>query len=254
MGKKLIMVTRIVVPVIIIIIVVPIFVNSASNLQQINQEKESSKQIFIPQFQNVLGNCTNTTGIGLSQCKEMISSLQSQCSFYDNPSICSDSRINQIMKSNAQTIIVTPSTSLVTYTNNQLGFSIDYPSNWVIDNNLPDGGIGLKDKMVAPNVSFEIKQMQNTSSSFDSVASTYVNQAGVAGYPITLQSKYKVTIGNKDAYKIQYTETIGSDTCKNEDYIINDGSFVPVISYNSCDNNLFSQFLPTYENVVSTFR
>ncbi|MGB6464387.1 MAG: hypothetical protein WBF38_09220 [Nitrosotalea sp.] len=133
-------------------------------------------------------------------------------------------------------------------------FSIDYPSNWVIDNNLPDGNIGLKDKLVAPNFLVEIQTMQNTDSSFDQLVSSYLSQAGVTGYPITVQSQDKITIGNKEAYRIQYTEPIGSTTCKNEDYAINDGQIVPIISFNNCDENSYASFLPIFDKMVSTFR
>jgi hypothetical protein len=176
------------------------------------------------------------------------------CSFYDNPSVCNDPRINQIMTSTTQTVVVLPSTNFVIYTNNQLGFSINYPSNWVIDNNLPDGNMGLKDKMNAPNFLVEIKPMQNTGGSFDQIVHTYASQAGIVGYPVTVQSQDKVTIGNKEAYRIQYSETIGSATCKDEDYVINNGQFVLAISFNNCDENSYSNFLPTYESMVSTFR
>jgi hypothetical protein len=247
-------VLRILVPIAVLIIVIPILWNSVSNLQQLDQEKENAKQIWIPHFQYVIQTCVNATGITLDNCKQSINLEMQSCSFYDNPSVCNDPRINQIMTSTAQTVIVPPSTNFVTYTNNQFGFSIDYPSNWVIDNSLPDGNIGLKDKMVAPNFLVEIKPMQNTGSSFDQLVSSYLSQAGVAGYPITVQSQDKITIGNKEAYRIQYAEPIGSTTCNNEDYIISDGQVVPVISFNNCDENLYASFLPTFDKMVSTFR
>jgi hypothetical protein len=253
-GKKGIIITGIIVPIVILILIIPILINSVSNLQQNNQEKENAKKIFIPEFVKALDDCYNITGTMIDPCKEHINFLQSECNFYDNPPVCGDIRIDKIKSATYTNVIIPPSTDFLTYTNNQYGFSINYPSNWIIDNNLPDGNIGLKDKMSAPNVLFEIKQIQNTGGSFDGIVNTYINQAGVAGYPITLQSKDKVIIGNKDAYKIQYTETIGSVTCKNEDYVINNGSFLPVIRYNSCDTNLFSQFLPIYESIVNTFR
>ena len=96
--------------------------------------------------------------------------------------------------------------------------------------------------------------MQNTGSSFDQIVNSYVSQAGVTGYPITVQSQDKITIGNKEAYRIQYTEPIGSATCKNEDYIINDDQVIPVISFNNCDENSYTSFLPTFDKMVSTFR
>ena len=154
------------------------------------------------------------------------------CSFYDNPSVCSDPRIDRIMTSTAQTVIVAPSTNFVTYTNNQYGFSIDYPSNWVI-NNKPDGNVGLEDKLIAPNFLVKVKTIQNTGSSFDQIASTYVNQGGIEGFPITVQSQDNVTIGNKEAYRIQYSEPTVSTSCRNEDYLINDGQFVHVIDRKS---------------------
>lgn len=257
MEKKIVIIAGIIVPIVIIIIALPIFLNSVSNLQQINQEKENGKAIWVPHFQYVIQTCENATGITLDNCKQSIKLEMQSCSFYDDPSVCNDPRINQIMTSTAQTVIVIPSTNFVTYTSNQFGFSIDYPSNWVIDNNLPDGGIGLKDKMIMPNVLFEIKQIQNNGNSFDYMVNKYVSEAGVINnnsYPITLESQDKVKIGNKDAYRLKYTETIGNVVCQDEDFVINDGSFVPVISYNSCDANLFAQFSPTYEELVSTFR
>jgi hypothetical protein len=254
MEKKTTVIFSIIFSIVILIIVIPIFWNSVSNLQQVNQEKESSEPAFVSLFLNNLGNCTGTTGDTLDNCKQSISSLQAQCNFYNNPPVCNDPRIPQILTSTAQTVIAQPSANFVTYTNSQYGFSIDYPSNWVIDNNLPDGSIGLKDKMISPDVLFEIKQMPSVQGSFDTFVKGYINQAGIPGYAVTLQSQDKVTVGNKDAYKIQYIETIGSSTCKYEDYVINDGSFAPVISYNNCDTNVFAQFLPTYERVVSTFR
>jgi len=247
-------IAAIAIPIIILVISVPIFINSASNLQQINQEKENSKPWFISQFQNVLGNCTGTTGLTLNNCKQTIPMLQQQCGFNDNPSVCSDPRINEIMTSTAQTVITLSSTNFITYTDKQFGFSIDYPSNWVVDNvNFPSGSIGIKNKMNAPDVLVGIKSMPNTGS-FDSAVNTYINNAGVAGYPIVLQSQTKTTIKDKEAYRIQYTEKIGDTTCQNEDYAINGGLYVSVISFDNCDANLFSQFLPTYENMVSTFR
>lgn len=243
----------IVIPIIILIIAVPIFLNSASKLQQINQEKENAKPSFISNFEQVLGDCSTMTGKGLDNCKQIIPLLQQQCSFNDNPPVCNDPRINEIMTSTTQTVIAPASTNFITYTNSQFGFSINYPSNWVVDNNLPDGGIGLKDKMNAPNVLVEIKPMQNTGS-FDSAVSTYINQVGVAGYPVTLQSQVKSAIKDKEAYRIQYDQTIGNTVCQSEDYVINGGQYVSIISYDNCDANLFSQFLPTYETMVSTFR
>lgn len=247
-------ITGIVIPIIILIIAVPIFFNSASNLQQINQEKENSKPFFISQFEQVLSDCSKMTGMGLTNCKQTIPLLQQQCSFNNNPSVCSDPRINEIMTSTAQTVIAPASTNFTTYTDKQFAFSIDYPSNWVVDNvNFPFGSIGIKDKMNAPDILVGIKSMPNTGS-FDSAVNVYINNAGVSGYPIVLQSQTKTTIKDKEAYRIQYTEKIGDTICQNEDYAINGGLYVSIISFDNCDANLFSQFLPTYESMVSTFR
>lgn len=223
-------------------------------MQQINQDKENSKPLFISQLEQVLGDCSKMTGVGLANCKQTIPLLQQQCSFYGNPSICTDPRINEIMSSQAQTMVAQPSTIFTTYTDKQFGFSIDYPSNWVVDNvNFPFGSIGFKDQMNTPNIIIKIKSILN-SGSFDSTVNAYVNNAGVAGYPITLQSQDKTSIKNKEAYRIQYTEKIGDTLCQSEDYAINAGMYVSIISFDNCDENLFSQFRPIYENIVSTFR
>jgi hypothetical protein len=143
--------------------------------------------------------------------------------------------------------------AFTTYTNKNFGFSIDYPRDWVIDENLPNGNIGIKDRMVQPNAVFEITQMQNAGS-FDTTVSTYIKQVGVAGYPIILQSQVKSAIKDKEAYRIQYTETIGNSVCNNEDYVINGGDFVTTIKFGNCDQDHYRQFLPTFEKIVSTFR
>lgn len=94
--KKII---AIAIPIVILVISVLIFMNSASNLQQINQEKENSKPLFISHFDQVLGDCSKMTGVGLTNCKQILPLLQQQCSFYDNPQICNDPRIDEIMTS-----------------------------------------------------------------------------------------------------------------------------------------------------------
>jgi len=92
-------IVSILISIIVLIIAIPIFANSASNLQQINQQKDNSKPSFISQFNQVLGDCSTMIGGALANCKQTIPMLQQQCSFYDNPTVCNDPRINQIMSS-----------------------------------------------------------------------------------------------------------------------------------------------------------
>lgn len=223
-----------------------------------NQELTNITQTETSYLEEDINRCYNATGQYLNDCKEQINSekvLACGNSMSNSP-VCSDPRINQILSANTPNPIFAQPTSFTTYTNSGLGFSIDYPSDWVADENPAYGIVGIKDKMNAPDVLFEIKQMQSNGNSFDYMISKYVSESGVVNgnnYPINLQSKDKVTIDNKDAYRIDYTMTIGSAICNNEDYLINGGDFVTVISFDNCDHDIYEQFLSTYEKVVSTF-
>lgn len=259
MGKTVKLILGIAIPIVILVISIPILLNSTSNLIQNNQQLTNIAQTEASYLENDITRCYNTTGQSLTDCKQQITSEKAlACSNpVSNSPVCSDPRINQILSANTPNPIFAQPTSFITYTNNESGFSIDYPSDWVADENPVYGIVGIKDKMNAPDVLFEIKQIQSNGNSFDYMASKYVSEAGAVNgnnYPINLQSQDKVTIDNKDAYRIDYTMTIGSAICNNEDYLTNVGNFVIVISFNSCDPDIYKQFLSTYEKVVSTFR
>lgn len=243
------------IPIAIIIILIPIE-SSSTNFFQLNSG--NSQQIFVSRFDNMLDKCTTTTGLALSNCKQSIGFLETQCELHNNPPVCNDSRINGIITANIPRVKIQNSTNFTTYTSTKFGFSIDYPSDWQ-SYEYPQYWNGtlianFTDKQQDPNVMFVIKEWHNTGEPFKDVISKYLNDTAVSEYPIKLQSQDKVVLSNKEAYRIQYTQTLGDVSCWYEDYAINDGEFVPIIGFSHCDEATFKQFLPVYEKMVSTFK
>jgi len=243
------------IPIVIIAILIPIE-SSSTNLFQFNHG--NSQQIFVSRFNNILEKCTTATGLALSNCKQSIGSLEVQCELYNHPPICNDSRINGIISSYTPHIKIQNSSNFTTYTSTKFGFSIDYPNDWV-SYEYPQYWnetliANFTDKQQDPNVIFVIKEWHNTGESFKDVTSKYLNDTAVPGFPIKLQSQDKVLLANKETYRIQYTQTLGDISCWYEDYAIDDGEFVPIISFSHCDEATFKQFLPIYEKIVSTFK
>lgn len=249
------LIVGITIPVVIILIMIPI-ASSSTNLMQLGQQSE--KTTFISKFSKTLDNCSGALGLNLSNCKQAIGSLQSQCTFYGNPAVCTDPRIDRTITAKTANLANAKPTNFTTYTSNKFGFSIAYPSDWATSEYPPYWNetriVNFTDNQQTPDAMFVIKERHNNDDSFKNVVTSYLLAAGVSGYPINLQSEDKVTIGNKEAYRIQYVQPIGSAKCKYEDYAINDGKFVPIISFSDCDEDAFEQFLPTYETMVSTFR
>lgn len=95
---KIIKIIGIVIPLVILAIAIPVFVTSLSQSISLGQDKENSKPVFVSMFQQILDHCT-ASGINDPNCKDSVQRVQKECSFYDNPPICSDSRINQILNS-----------------------------------------------------------------------------------------------------------------------------------------------------------
>lgn len=255
LTKKIVIGIAIAISISIIVILIPISSNE-TNLSLLSED--NSKRVFISQFDKVLNQCSSATGLALSNCKMLIGSLQSKCPLFHVPSVCNDSRINGTINTKSVGLIIQNSTNFTTYSSSKFGFSINYPSNWISSEYPPYWNetliVNFTDNQNSPNALILIKESHNTNDSFQNVVSKYMNGTGVSGYPINIQSKDKVMIGNKEANKIQYSQSIGSVTCKYEDFVINTGEFVPIISFSNCDEDSFEQFLPTYETIVTTFK
>ena len=250
------------IPVLIIIITMSFsFSHPPPDLIPINEQMPTDKETLVSSFEKELNDCSNATGYVLSNCQNVIDILRMKCSSFGNPDVCNDPRINKIdfTFANLNQTFSQPA-SFTTYTNSQFGFSIDYPSNWAVIGpaDLSGNGNGIvafiNNKPTPTIVEFIIIKIDSNGTSFENLVGQYRSEVNDSVHPITLHSQDKVTIGNSEAYRLHFTQTFGLVVCNSESYIINDDKFVPVISFGSCYQDVYKQFLPTFDKVVSTFR
>jgi hypothetical protein len=167
--------------------------------------------------------------------------------------------LDKVMSATTLNLSSSVPSSFTTHTNSKFDFSVDYPSDWSAIDYPPTWDemriVNFTENQESPNVLFVVKEdHSNAGDTFDNVVHKYLQGAGLAGYPINIQTQNKVTIGNRAAYQIKYSQSIGSAVCTYEDYPINGGEFVPIISFSSCDENVFKHFMPIFEKMVSTFK
>src|SRR3972149_1231119 len=174
---------RIIITAIVLVIGFSLIVNSLIGIQNVNRDIDEARPYFEEGVSIIFGTCRDALNLEdyniLEICHEQPKKQLEFCSFYGNPPVCNDPIIKEVelqikssSKPTLKELVIDASTiELLTYTNNEFSFSIDYPANWVIDEEMPYSKFGnyivaFKDKPSYPDVFFSVKAGHMKDSSF----------------------------------------------------------------------------------------
>lgn len=164
------------------------------------------------------------------------------------PSAAVDTAGNQTMASNV-------TSNLIPYSNPNLGFTLEYPSNWTKQESLafisPQGGIGN----LSPEVITIGAQVLPTSDfSLDTYTNLSLSQAQESLQDFKLLNSSSTTLAGLPAHMItySYTEQMGTPLQSLQVWTIKDG-IVYTVTYGGTPEE-FESSLPVLQSVLDTFR
>jgi len=270
--------------IVVIAISIPLFIfsislimESTSNLDKLDKEKQQSLPLFEESFGLSLQICDPDKRMSekeLQGCKEDMKFQLGQCDFYGHPDFCNDPRIDKINNkkstpntetSNLPEVQNPNQVEMKTYKNSFYGFSIDYPSHWSSQDATYENDILIfsdTDETKFGMPGFMILQDPNELATPLESFQTYLEQFDPKYSTTTIDSQNQITINGINTYEIKYKLKIKAPSLPESTASYFTGiAFIYdipknniILYYSSDDNSRYSSFFPIFERMAQSFK